>query len=162
MCWKFVIFVKVFPQYVHVLTFLLEDGVPNEKRPLHMPFLTTMFIDHLWSNLQRPNSYFGNTQPMQHLFNLLNTKVKVTRSQIMELREKVLSEGMHMWNMKALVLTVHTLRPRLKLFFKTRSNFKVKVTRWKIMEWCKRSCHKEYTCEICKACLSGFISYDEC
>ena len=32
--------------------------------------------------------------------------------------------------------------------FKSRSNFKVKVTRSKIMVPCERSCHKEYTCAI--------------
>ena len=34
--------------------------------------------------------------------------------------------------------------------FQTRSNFKVKVKRSKIMVPCKRSCHKEYTCAIWK------------
>ena len=33
-------------------------------------------------------------------------------------------------------------------FFKSRSNFKVKVTRSKFMVPCERSCHKEYTCAI--------------
>ena len=60
---------------------------------------------------------------------------------------KVLSQGKHMWNMKAPSLKVHKLWPRLK-FFKCRSNFKVKVTRSKIMVWCERSCYKKYTCEI--------------
>ena len=32
--------------------------------------------------------------------------------------------------------------------FKSRSNFKVKVTRSKITVPCERSCHKEYTCAI--------------
>ena len=32
--------------------------------------------------------------------------------------------------------------------FNSMSNFKVKVTRSKIMVPCKRSCHKEYTYEI--------------
>ena len=41
---------------------------------------------------------------------------------------KVLSQGIHMCNMKALSLLVWKLWPRLK-FFKSRSNFKVKVTR---------------------------------
>ena len=63
---------------------------------------------------------------------------------------KVLSQGIHMWNMKVLSLTVHKLWPRLK-FLKSRSNFKVKVTRSKIMAWCERSCHKEYTCEVWKS-----------
>ena len=48
------------------------------------------------------------------------------------------------WNMKALSLTVQKLWPRLK-FLKSRSNFKVKVTRSIIMVWYERSCHKEYT-----------------
>ena len=59
---------------------------------------------------------------------------------------KVLSQGIHMWNMKALSLTVDTLWPRARLkFLKSRSNFKVKVTRSKIMEWHERSCQKECT-----------------
>ena len=77
---------------------------------------------------------------------------------------KVLSQEIHMWNMKALSLTllVHKLWPRLNLnFLKSRSNFKVKVTMSKIMVWCKRSYHKKYTCEIWKPCLSRFISYDQ-
>ena len=46
-------------------------------------------------------------------------------------------------NMKALSLLVRKLWPRLKLF-KSRSNFKVKVTRSKIRVPCERPCHKEY------------------
>ena len=41
------------------------------------------------------------------------------------------------------------------------SKFKVKVTRSKIMLWCERFCHKEYTCEIWKPYLSWFINYDQ-
>ena len=52
-----------------------------------------------------------------------------------------------MCNMKALSLLVRKLWPRLK-FFKSRSNFKVKVTRSKMMVPCERSCPKEYTCAI--------------
>ena len=52
-----------------------------------------------------------------------------------------------MCNMKALSLEVKKLWPRLK-FFKSRSNFKVKVMRSKIMAPCERSCHKEYTCAV--------------
>ena len=37
---------------------------------------------------------------------------------------------------------------KVKVFFKSRSNFKVKVTRSKIMVPCERSCHKEYTYAI--------------
>ena len=43
-----------------------------------------------------------------------------------------------MCNMKAQPLLVRKLWPRLK-FFKSRSNFKVKVTRSKIMVQCERS-----------------------
>ena len=39
---------------------------------------------------------------------------------------KVLSQGIHMCNMKALSLLVRRFWPRL-MFFKSRSNFKVKV-----------------------------------
>ena len=52
-----------------------------------------------------------------------------------------------MCNIKALPLQVKQLWPKLK-FFKSRSNFKVKVTRSKVMVPCERSCHKEYTCAI--------------
>ena len=45
---------------------------------------------------------------------------------------KVLSQGMYIWNMKALPLLVRKLWPRLK-FFKRRSNIKVKVTRSNIL-----------------------------
>ena len=38
-------------------------------------------------------------------------------------------------------------------FFESRSNFKVKVMRSKIMVPCERSCHKEYTCAIWKPYL---------
>ena len=46
-------------------------------------------------------------------------------------------------------LLVRKLWPRLK-FFKSRSNFNVKVTRSKIMVPCESSCHKKYTCAIWK------------
>ena len=52
-----------------------------------------------------------------------------------------------MCNMKALSLLVRKLWPMLK-FFKSRSNFKVKVTTSKVMVPCERSCYKEYTYEI--------------
>ena len=60
---------------------------------------------------------------------------------------KVLSQGMHMCNTKALSLLVRKVWPRLK-FFISRSIFKVKVTRSKIMVPCERSCHMECTCAI--------------
>ena len=37
---------------------------------------------------------------------------------------------------------------KVKVFFKSRSNFKVKVTSSKVMVPCERSCHKEYTCAL--------------
>ena len=52
-----------------------------------------------------------------------------------------------MCNMKAISLLVRKSWPRLKIF-KSRSNFKVKDTRSKVMVPCERSCHKEYTCTI--------------
>ena len=48
-------------------------------------------------------------------------------------------------NMKALPLLVRKLWPRLKVFFESRSNFKVKVTRSKILVPVERFCHKECT-----------------
>ena len=54
-------------------------------------------------------------------------------------KSKVLSQGMHICNMKAIAFLVWKLWPRLK-FLKSRSNFKVKVTRsknygmmWKVL-----------------------------
>ena len=49
--------------------------------------------------------------------------------------------------MKSLSLLVRKLWPRLK-FFKSRLNFKVKVTRSKTLVPMERSCQKVYTCEI--------------
>ena len=60
---------------------------------------------------------------------------------------KALSQGMYIGNMKALPLMVRKLWPRLK-FYKSRSNFKVKVTRSKILVPMERSCHKECIYEI--------------
>ena len=48
--------------------------------------------------------------------------------------------------MKSLPSLVRKLWPRLK-FFKSRSNFKVKVTRSKLLVPTERSCHKDYTCK---------------
>ena len=76
-----------------------------------------------------------------------NFKVKVMRLKNYCTMRKVLSQEIHMCNIKALPLLVRKLWPRLK-FFKSRSNFKVKVTRSKIMVPCPRSCHKKYTCAI--------------
>ena len=99
-----------------------------------------------------------------------NFKIKVTSDTC----GKVLSQGMyisnhlhnikvlrlapHHWtqsldvvkmisNMKALPLLVRKLWPKLK-FFKSRSNFKVKVHRSKILVLVERSCHKECTYQI--------------
>jgi hypothetical protein len=55
--------------------------------------------------------------------------------------------------MKALSLTIQNIRPMLK-FLKSGSNFKVKVTRSKILVPTERSCHKEYTYEIPITCHS--------
>ena len=49
--------------------------------------------------------------------------------------------------MKALPLLVKKLLPRLK-FYKSRSNFKVRVIRSKMLVPMERSCHKECTYEI--------------
>ena len=65
---------------------------------------------------------------------------------------KVLSQAMYMCIVKALALLIWKLWPWLN-FLKSRSNFKVKFTRSKIMVWCERSCLKEYTCEIWKSYL---------
>ena len=63
---------------------------------------------------------------------------------------KVLSQGIHMRNMKALGAVIQNLWTRLKFFVarsKSRSNLEVKVTRSKILIPMERSYHKEYTCE---------------
>ena len=70
---------------------------------------------------------------------------------------KVLSQGIHMCNMKVLSRLVWKLCPRLK-FFKSRSNWKVKVTRSKFLVPCERSYHKEYTCAILKSCSVCIIA----
>ena len=66
-----------------------------------------------------------------------NFKVKVTRQKHYSMLWNGLSQGIHMWNMKALSLTVYKLWPRLK-FLKSMSNFKVNVTRSNIPEHRKR------------------------
>ena len=53
------------------------------------------------------------------------------------------------------VATITKKQPRLK-FFKSMSNFKVKVRRSLIMVPCEKSCHKEYTSAIWKPyCIQG-------
>ena len=58
-----------------------------------------------------------------------------------------MSQGMYICNMKALSLLVRKLWPRLK-FFESRSNFKVKVTRSKMLVPMESFCHKECIYEI--------------
>ena len=50
-------------------------------------------------------------------------------------------------NMKNLSLTIQKLWPMFK-FLKSRSNFKVKVSRSKILVPVERACHKEHTCNM--------------
>ena len=83
-----------------------------------------------------------------------------SRSWGQKLRYCVKGLEMHICNMKALALLLWKLWPRLK-FLKSRSNFKVKITRSKIMVWCERSCLKEYTYEILKSYLLLFINHDQ-
>ena len=73
---------------------------------------------------------------------------------------KVLSHRIQMFNMKAPSLLNRKLWPRLK-FIKSRSTFKVKVTRSKIMVPCERSCHKKNTCAIWKPYLFWIESYGQ-
>ena len=73
---------------------------------------------------------------------------------------KVLSQGILMSNIKALVLTIQKLWPRLK-FLKSRSNAKFKVTRSKILGQTERSCYKEYSCQISKTQYLPFKSYGQ-
>jgi hypothetical protein len=55
--------------------------------------------------------------------------------------------------MKALSLAIQKIWPMLK-FLKSGSNFKVKVTKSKILVQIERSCHKEHTYEIPITCHS--------
>jgi hypothetical protein len=55
-------------------------------------------------------------------------------------------------HMKSLSLTIQKIWPMLK-FLKSGSNFKVKVTRSKVMIPIKRSCHKEHTYEL-ESCIT--------
>ena len=56
-----------------------------------------------------------------------NIKVKVTRSKIMEWRERSCHKKCTITNMKALAFLIWKIWPRLK-FLKSKSNFEVKVT----------------------------------
>ena len=70
---------------------------------------------------------------------------------------KVLLQAIRMCNMKALSILVRKLWLRLK-FFKSRSYFKVKVTKSKNLVPCVKSCHKQYT----TFCLVSFALYNVC
>ena len=112
----------------------------------------------LWSQPQR-DTHVQNQSPISTGRKVM-AKVKVFQKYVklqgqgQEVKNygtmwKVLSQEIHVCNLEALSLPVRKLWPRLK-FFKSRSNFKVKVTRSKIMVPCEKSCHKEYTCAIWK------------
>ena len=75
---------------------------------------------------------------------------------------KVLSQGIHMWNMRALALflLVQKFLPRLKLF-ESIFSFKVKVTMPWIVVPIERSCHKECTSELEKVYLNRFKCYGQ-
>jgi hypothetical protein len=68
-----------------------------------------------------------------------------SRSRFQNLRLQY--KGLVTSNMQALSLTIQKIWPKLK-FLKSESNFKVKVTRSKILVLIERSCHKEHTYEI--------------
>ena len=70
---------------------------------------------------------------------------------------KIMSQRIHMCNMKAISLPVWKLCPRIK-FFKSRSKIKVKV---KLTAPCEMSCHKEYTCAIWKLYHFWFECYGQ-
>ena len=72
----------------------------------------------------------------------------------------MLSQGIHMCNMKALSLLVWKLWPRLK-FFKRRSNFKVKITRSKnygtnVKGLVRRNTHMKYESSIFLICFESY------
>ena len=69
------------------------------------------------------------------------------------------TEG-YIFQTSLMVIIANKKKSRLHIF-KSRSNFKVKVTRSKMFVPHERSCHKEYTCEKWKPYLYWFISYDQ-
>ena len=80
-----------------------------------------------------------------HFF-LYWSNVKVKR---LSTYKNISSQGIFMWNIKVLALTIHKLLARLK-FLKSRSNSQVKITRSKILEPMERYYHMGYSCEISK------------
>jgi hypothetical protein len=116
--------------------------------------------------LDRRNTHVKYESPRTYQSNIM-TKVKVlekvkpqgwrTEGQGHGIKWKVLPEGIHMWNMKALPPTNQTLWPMLILEKKA----KVKGKRIKVMVSNERSCWKEYTCEIWKPKHLPIKSYDE-
>ena len=82
--------------------------------------------------IRRQRSSPRGNQIWKATFSVCDSKLKfkATRSKIMVWCKmlKVLSQGIHIWNMKALSLMLQSLK-----FLKSRSNFKVKVPRSKIM-----------------------------
>ena len=103
-----------------------------------------LLIRTLW-----PRLFFFKYKPRLFFLNISQTSRSRSRGQNFSTMWKIFPQGIHMCNMKALSLLVIKLWPKLE-FFKRRSNFKVKVTRSKIMVPCERSCHKQYTCAIWK------------
>ena len=87
---------------------------------------------------------FKKLWPMSIFFNWSN--VKVNR---LSTYKNISSQGIFMWNIKVLALTIHKLLARLK-FLKSRSNSQVKITRSKILEPMERYYHMGYSCEISK------------
>ena len=75
-------------------------------------------------------------------------KVKF-QGQKVSTNRKILSQGILMWNIKALALNIQILLTKLKIS-KSSSNSKVKVTRSKILVSIERSCLLKYSCEIRK------------
>jgi hypothetical protein len=92
---------------------------------------------------------------------VLEKKVKLqgwrTEGQGYGIKWKVLPEGIHMWNMKALPPTNQTLWPMLILEKKA----KVKGKQVNVMISNERCCQKEYTCEIWKSYHLPIKSYDQ-
>ena len=72
---------------------------------------------------------------------------------------KVLPQGIHTCNMKALSLLVQMLKPMFSLF-KSRSDVKVKVTRSNFLVRTEMYCHKEPTYVISKPHLYWLNSYN--
>ena len=116
----------------------------NTRVPFSFSFLFSSFLKNLMSarnkmdnSCQKTMTLAGQQQSLNSSQGYSFSKVgKTSRSRSQSKNYgttwKVLSQGIHIWNKKALSLLLRKLWPRLK-FFKRRSNFKVNIIRSNIM-----------------------------